>query len=186
MKNLKFYVVILLILVGVNNVNAQNDNVPKGTYLYFNYMMAKMGSLECDYSAGLTLGNTFYVHKTPIARMIRFGIDWTYFELNFSQFDVYDKIYKAEAGMQVGPSITVSPVRHLNLSAYTRFAPCYSAYYNNDSEDFEGKYASFFVAGTSVSYNVISMGIESRWGTTSYDFGDIELSGPRIFIGFRF
>ena len=186
MKTLKFYVMLLLVLTIAKGVDAQNENKPKGTYLNLNYMMAKMGTIDSEYSAGLTVGNTFYVHKNPIANMIRFGVDWSFLDLNFAQFGVDYKSYKAEAGMHIGPSVTVSPVKNLHLSAYARFAPCYSALYYDNDEEFSGAYASFFVAGTSVSYNVISLGIESRWGTTSYDLGDCEISGVRLYLGFRF
>ena len=202
MKKIKFLVIIFLILSIVRNVNAQ-DNEPRAKYLNLNYMKATMESggvkVKSDYSAGLTAGRTFYVHKNPLAGMIRIGIDWSYLDLNFSQFsneyideeyvDEY-KNYKIEAGMQVGPSVTISPVQNLHFNAYARFAPCYSGMVDSDFEKVSSAYASFFVTGASVSYSVISLGLENRWGTTTYKedgvSSDIKMSGPRFYLSFRF
>ena len=206
MQKIKFLVIIFLVLSVVKGVNAQVDNEPRAKYLNLSYMKATMENegykVKSDYSAGLTAGRTFYVHKKPLAGMIRIGIDWSYLDLNFSQFterddDIYDeewKTYKIEAGMHVGPSVTVSPVENLHLNAYVRFAPCYSGITDSDFDKISSAYASFFVTGASVSYNVISLGLENRWGTTKYkeDYDgesynyDIKMSGPRFYIGFRF
>ena len=210
MKKVKFLLIIFLVLSVIKGVNAQ-DNEPRAKYLNLNYMKATMKEegykVKSDYSMGLTAGRTFYVHKNPLAGMIRIGIDWSYLDLNFSQFsenyyhdDVDDyiseewKTYKIEAGMHVGPSVTVSPVKNLHLNAYFRFAPSYSGMTDSEFSDVSSAYASFYVAGTSVSYSVISLGLENRWGTTkykgnydgeSYDY-EIKMSGPRFYVGFRF
>lgn len=70
--------------------------------------------------------------------MIRFGLDATWFDLNYTNYkleyrweDNYDEeeepetsnFHQAEIGMQVGPSVTVNPVGKLNVNAYFRFAP---------------------------------------------------------------
>ncbi|MBB4035789.1 hypothetical protein GGR21_001684 [Dysgonomonas hofstadii] len=188
---------------------------PRGTYLNFNYVSSKLkntsdkSSLKNNYGAAITIGHTFYLHKEPLWNMVRFGIDWTIFDLNFSQyfdtyFDDYEddkvKIYQGEAGMHVGPSITVTPLNGLNISGYFRYAPSYAAIYDDYSENFSGTYGSFFVSGLSVSYKLISLGIENRWGSAKYKFDyeedeyeeptsykqKLKTSGARFYLGFRF
>lgn len=169
-------------------------------------------SLKSDYAFAITRGRTYYLHKKPIVGLIKFGIDWTHFDLNFATYtreyeDVQvngdpeiekDNAYELEAAMHVGPSITVSPVKGLNINGYFRYAPSFSGYY--DSDDFYYNYASFFVAGGAVSYKVISLGIESRWGNTEYKYEGkedeagnavdekvkIAVSGVRFYLSFRF
>lgn len=92
--------------------------------------------------------------------MIRFGLDATWFDLNYTNYkleyrweDNYDEeeepetsnFHQAEIGMQVGPSVTVNPVGKLNVNAYFRFAPSFSALYDDDT--LLGNYASYFVTG---------------------------------------
>ncbi len=168
--------------------------------------------LKSDYAFAISRGRTYYLHKKPIAGLLKFGIDWTHFDLNFATYtweysESYDNhepeiekenAYELEAAMHVGPSITISPVKGLNINGYFRYAPSFSGYY--DSEDFYYNYASFFVAGGAVSYKVISLGIESRWGDTKYKYegeedqagnvtdkkAKVTVSGVRFYLSFRF
>ena len=75
-----------------------------------------------------------------------------------------------------------------------------------DGDAFRGNYASFFVTGLSVSYGVIGLGIEKRWGKCRYkefgggedEYGDygyaeepydtpkLKTSGLRAYVNFRF
>lgn len=225
MKQL-FFLLILFILPFANS-NAQ-DYKPKGTYLNFNYTKSKLKfedgySLNNDWGAAITAGHTFFLHKKPIAGMVRFGLDWTFVDLNFSQysekyFDLYDdddeeyydddydksKIYQGEIGMQFGPSVTVTPIKHLSLSAYFRYAPSFVGFYSDEIDEFKGSFGSFFVTGLSASYRRISLGIEQRWGSFKlklddddddyyyeedddyYRAGKVKTVGPRFYIGFRF
>lgn len=146
----------------------------------------------------ITAGRTYYLHKKPLFGMIKFGIDWSYLDINFSNYEDkfnyfynedadynndydydygYDEeeegpvnMYQIEVGMQIGPSITINPINHLKISGYFRFAPSASILYLDDSVG--ANYASFFVLGGAISYKVISLGIEGRWGTTKYTFDE--------------
>lgn len=172
--------------------------------------------LESKWSFGFASGKTFYFPKRPIMGM-KLGIDWTFIDLNGScydpieentdlpsfppgydipsYYDELDKIYKAEVGMQFGPSITINPVSHLKVNAYFRVQPSYSAFY--DGNDFYGAYATYFNCGATVAFKMISVGVEQRWGTTKYkietdDINNkkitqkIKTKGPRFFVSFRF
>lgn len=218
---------------------------------YFNISYVKQSlsiqDANCTWNnsigVALTRGRTYYLHKKPILGMIKFGIDWSFFDVNFSlyedkfgflsgengnayggnyynpseeynvqeRYDDYndegagsaEKMYQAEIGMQIGPSVTINPIDHLKVNGYFRVTPSYSMLYYGD--EFNGSYGTFFSAGGAVSYKVISIGVEGRWGNTKYnnlvDLGgmlgddDSEDSMPkskwktgstRFYISFRF
>lgn len=175
-------------------------------------------SLKSNFGAAFTVGRTYFVHKEPIARMIRFGIDATWFDINYTNYKIeyryqeqqkYESetvsLHQAEIGIQAGPSITINPLSKLNIHGYFRYAPSYSALYGDQS--IQGGFASYFVGGGAVSYGVIGLGIEARFGGTSYKpFGlgqgeeeddrddpdassatlKSKFSGMRIYLTFRF
>ena len=77
-------------------------------------------------------------------------------------------IMQLEAGMGIGPSITINPVDQLKACVYFHVTPSYSLMVQNNNAYHH--YATFFNLGLTVSYKIISLGIESRWsGKTSYD-----------------
>lgn len=160
------------------------------------------GTWKNDFGVALAMGKTFYLHKKPILGMIKFGIDWSYFDLNFAKYtdnwgffngdaeyyggggnyyydygygytdDSYygiepEDIYQAEIGTAIGVSVTVNPYDHIKAAGYFRVVPSYSMLYA--AEDFSGSYGTFFLAGGSVAYKAISLGIEARWGKAKYD-----------------
>lgn len=148
-----------------------------------------------DYAFAMSMGRTYYLHRKPILNMIKFGIDWTYLDINYANYgkinnndlgdyenpsypdypyypdeeevDVNIGRHQFEYAMQVGPSITVNPIDHLKVNAYFRYAPTFSGIMIDD--EFSCNYASFFVTGAAISYKVISLGIESRWGKAKYN-----------------
>lgn len=157
-------------------------------------------SLKSDYGVSLTRGRTYFLHE-PLAGLVRFGIDWTMFDLNFAgyseeYYDRYEKetidMYQGEIGMHAGPSVTLSPVSDLRLNGYFRYAPSFACFY--DGDDFHYNYGSFFVSGFAVSYRAISVGLEGRWGKSKFEFGEddykekikMKTTGTRFFLSFRF
>lgn len=180
---------------------------------------------DSDIHAGFGVGKTFYLHKKPILGIIKFGLDWTYFQADYSKYsfdDVYTdfvigadgtyseqeitdtyNMHKLEFGMQFGPSITVRPVGYLKANAYFRYAPSASLFCLEES--FSASYGSHFVSGVALSYKVISLGVEARWGKSELedftyespedasDDEDSDLpkckfknSGVRVYLSFRF
>lgn len=136
------------------------------------------GELKSDFGAAIVWGKTYYLHKKPLAGMIKFGIDWSWMDLNYAQYklETYDydtdelyseKAHQLEYGMQIGPSVTINPVHHLKVSAYFRVTPSYSMMYLND--EFYHHYATFCNTGFAVAWKVLSVGCEWRWGKASYD-----------------
>lgn len=167
------------------------------------FTLSENPTLKSNYGAAFTTGQTFFVHKKPIAGMIRFGIDATWFDINYTNYKVdfrYEddeselmSFHQAEIGMQVGPSITINPIAELNIHAYFRYAPSASVFY--DGSLLAG-FSNVFVCGGAVSYGVIGLGVEARFGGGNYSAlmggeesgGKIKgsFSGMRTRITFRF
>ncbi len=173
-------------------------------------------SFKSKFGANLTSGRTFYLNQAPIANLLKFGIDWTYIDLNYVSFkeqileeyegEMYEEelnIHAAQAGMHIGPSVTIYPVDKLAAKAFFRYAPSYSAMYDDYNEEFSSGFGNYFVLGLSVNYGGLGLGIEQRWGSAKHssfstDLEDEEigqvsgekhkfhLKGPRIFIAFSF
>ena len=154
-------------------------------------------TLESNFAVSIARGNTYYLHKQPILGMIKFGLDWTFFDIAVAQYEedsweTFDdiNIYKGEIAMQFGPSITVNPVDFLKVNLYFRYDPTYSMMFNTDGNEFKGNYGSYFNTGLAASYKVISLGFEYRWGSTSYKIdGENQTwktSGAYLYLSFRF
>ena len=156
MKKISF--ILLALLCWSSMVSAQeNNNRLRKKYRNLSFVKQEFEpasyfgmdqTLKSNFGAAFTVGRTFYLHKKPIAGLIRFGLDATWFDLNYTNYkleyrweDNYDEeeepetsnFHQAEIGMQVGPSVTVNPVGKLNVNAYFRFAPSFSALYDDDT-----------------------------------------------------
>lgn len=190
------------------------------TYLNFNYSSAKLSQpstdkISNDFGIGITVGHTYYLHKEPVANIFRFGLDATWFDINYNKFS-YDRyrstgekrspgnIHEGEVGMHIGPSVTVTPVKRLNIKAYFRYAPSCAFLYdtkgNDDKPSFS--YSSMFVGGLCANYGVIGAGFEARFGsaklseyqTQSNDLSKKEeaekvstdISGIRVYLSINF
>ena len=183
------------------------------TYLNLNYSSAKIsqpntGKISNDFGAGITVGHNYFLHKEPVAKMLRFGIDAVWFDLNYNKFsynrsDYYggfsdEKLHQGEVGMQVGPSVTITPVKKLNIKTYFKYAPSCAILHDTGSGDVSCNYASMFVGGMSVNYGVIGVGIEARFGSSEqkeYTFikhtsndekVSTDVSGMRVYLSFCF
>lgn len=182
----------------------------RSNYFNIGYAESKLNQdgfdqLKCDWGASLTFGKTFYLHKKPILNFIRFGIDATWFDLNYANFkfdftDGKEHFHNAEAAMQVGPSVTFTPVKGLNICGYFRYAPTFSAIYSTANNNYNLGYATRFVGGASLSYKFFGIGIESRFGNNKIepfsaffaeDDLDVDkiktkLTGFRVYLTFRY
>ncbi|MGM9738059.1 MAG: hypothetical protein ACI3ZT_06570 [Candidatus Cryptobacteroides sp.] len=145
---------------------------------------------DSEYGANLTVGRTSYLHKKPIAGIMKFGLDYgmsmnvakynnaPYQDLMYSggyedgdesgeeeASDILEsfKNLQGDLGLFIGPSLTINPVSKLKISLYGRFLPSYSAAYF--SEDYSGCFAPFITYGGNISWGVISVGVEARAAT---------------------
>ena len=168
----------------------------------------ELSELNSEWGASISWGKTFYLHRKPIGRVLKFGLDWTWLDLNGACFeqdlysifdgDYHETLYQLDAGMQFGPSITVTPVDHLKISTYFRVTPTFATVYAVENELFLKNYATYLNAGLSVAWRLLSLGVEYRTGKTSYDdLGelselmpgvaiDLNTTSWRMYFGFRF
>lgn len=176
----------------------------RSKYFYIAYGMTSLDrgngqpKLNSDFAFSIGRGKTYYLHKKPLLGMIKFGLDWTFFDIAVAQYEEEDRlytrddsdIYKGEISMQFGPSITVNPIDFLKVNLYFRYDPTYSMMFNTNGNEFKGNYGSYFNTGLAASYKVISLGYEYRWGSTSYKIDDEnqtwKTSGNYFYISFRF
>ena len=74
---------------------ALDKKIWKNRAKYFNISYVKQSlSIEdanCTWNnnigAGITWGRTYYLHKKPILGMIKFGLDWSFLDINFSMYE---------------------------------------------------------------------------------------------------
>ena len=214
MNKQKFFIIICLLAVCMTRFSqSRRRRVPtRNHYINLNYVQTKIDQsprwpeIKSEWGAGFTVGQTFYLHKKPIGGFMKFGIDATWFDINYTNHNIpgskqekKDKeevLHEAEVSMGVGPSLTFTPVKELNIHGYFRYAPTCSALYAGD--DISVNYASMFVGGASLSFGVIGVGIESRWGDAKHypieleginDDGDrlkTKFNGMRAYVTFRF
>lgn len=202
------FILISILSVTLCFAQKQDDKLRK-KYVNFGYVnntisQDVISDLESNYGGSFTVGRTFFLHKKPIGGFLRFGIDATWLDLNYTNYDIKhiadwsiedDQCHQAEISMHVGPSITITPVRKFNINGYFRYAPSFSALYMNDT--IYGNYATFFVGGASISYGVFGLGIEKRFGDCEYKelwsdndeavgLSKISHDGWKAYITFRF
>ncbi len=163
-----------------------NQAIWKDRAKYFNIGYVKQtltdktfgGDITSDFGVSLSYGKTYYLHKKPIAGMIKFGLDWTWMDINYAKSTLWmldedsgslskSAMHQAEIGMQFGPSVTINPVHHLKVSGYFRVTPSYSGLYMD--ETFHHHYVTMLNAGCAMAWKVISLGVEWRWGSAKYN-----------------
>lgn len=201
-----------------------NTAIWKNRAKYFNvgYVIQNSKPVDPGYEyrsklgVSLVWGRTYYLHRKPLARMIKFGLDFSWMDLNYAKYsdmrsvgsdgaaggnkDLNLGAHQLEYGLQFGPSVTINPVDHLKISAYFRVVPSASLVLLEDN--INANYATFFATGGAISWRVISLGVEGRWGQARYsnfsmadDAGSMHIqsgkskrktSAVRIYVGFRF
>lgn len=172
------------------------DNIWKERARYFNisyvnqelqFKELKDTKLKSQFGIAISKGRTYYLHKKPILKMIKFGFDWTQLDINYVKYselsegiindntgdnnesekiDLELGTHQVDAGMHFGLSLTVNPVSHLKVNGYYRFAPSASIIIL-DSE-VSAEFVPFSVFGGAIAYKVISFGIEARTGSATY------------------
>lgn len=170
---------------------------------------------ESKFGVSLVNGRNIFLHKKPIAKMLKFAIDLGS-DINYAQYkdlegdydlpesepgyedeeDMDFGMHHIDIGLHVGPSISINPVDHLKLSVYFRFVPSYSMLILN-SELYQS-FTPLFTYGGEISYKVIGIGIEGRSGNAKYTDMLAQIEGAesmkikyhtsalRFYISFRF
>lgn len=114
-------------------------------------------------------------------------------------------MHKIDYSMHIGPRISVNPWNSIIVSAYCHVKPTASGIIENEKVSYG--FGCVTTAGLSVSYKLISVGVEGVWSKIKYtqkDFDEesigsendgnifstkkfkLKQSGPRFFIAFKF
>lgn len=209
---MKKTILLLAALFACMAVYSKGEEKParvRSSYFNLGFAESKLdqddfGQMTSDWGAFFAVGKTFYLHKEPILNLIKFGIDATWFDLTYAHYKpevLWRKgtFHHAEAAVHVGPSVTVTPLDGLSVNAYFRYAPTFSAIYSTTEDHYNLSYATRFVCGATVSYKVIGVGVETRFGMNNidplaafYTGADgvdkvkTKLRGFRVFVTFRY
>ncbi len=176
-------------------------------------------TFRSDYGAAAEFGSTYFFNgKRPVMNnTMRFGLDWSYADLQYASFrfgrgHAEREGHFANIGMQIGPSVTVTPVHPLHIRAYVHYAPSVAGFSPSDFEDMKFGYAGYVTGGVQCSYRFVTLGVEIRSGRgklwsvdedaleeildddgSHLDADDLvgpkthaKLSGLRLVLGFRF
>lgn len=126
-----------------------------------------------------TTGHSFLVHERPVLRIVHFGFDATWFDIEYGRWqhrvDGNKKwMHKLDAGIGLGPAIHLSPFGRFGIHAYVHYQPTMSLVTHNFAGDEDGKFeivtgfASYFSTGLAVSWDAFSVGGEYRHGGGTY------------------
>lgn len=184
------------------NRTVWNDRAKYFNIAYLNQSLTQKevnGTWRSDFGVALTSGRTYYLHKKPLLGMIKFGIDWSYFDINFAKYedkfgffngtnggdgsssggnyyspDDYDGDgIETEDMYQAEVGISIGPSVTINpvdeLKAALYFRVTPSFSMLYAADEFSTSYGTFFSFGGSVAWKAISLGIEGRWGNVKYD-----------------
>ena len=67
-----------------------NDRAKYFNIAYVNQSLTQKdinGTWRSNLGGALTSGRTYDLHKKPLLGMIKFGIDWSYFDINFAKYE---------------------------------------------------------------------------------------------------
>jgi hypothetical protein len=145
--------------------------------------------LLSDWGLSFSTGQSFILNREPIAGMLRFGIDATWFDFNIARLslnpmfdpgipmDSYGgggysgqealRTYQTEFSMGIGLSAHLNPIGNFGLHTYVRYNPTVTLF-TDFRDSIEGGYTSGIIFGGAVSWDTISLGVEGRWGFGSY------------------
>lgn len=163
-----------------SKIQSGEDYKQRDNYVHVGFMVSDMAqkdvqTLKNYAGATASIGRTFSPYAFYLSDVCRFGIDATWFDFGYTSYKVEyhypativkDNYGQYDFGVQVGPSFIIEPSRTFRIHAYCRYAPTYSLFSMND--DSYGSFGHFLVAGVNLSYNIIGVGVEGRWGACNY------------------
>lgn len=138
---------------------------------------------DSEMGFSLSRGRVIYVHKKPVAGMLKFGIDLG-LDVSYSKYKekdrgAYDRslyvddeedeslgLHSIDVGLAVGPSVTINPVSKLKVKAFFHVVPSYSMLIVED--DAHHSYKTAFTYGGEVTWSRVGIGIEGYTGTAKY------------------
>lgn len=200
----RLFVLLLSVFCIVSHAEAQEGSFYRK---YRNIGWTSMGVdsngelQHSDIGVSYTSGRTYFLHGKPIAGILKIGIDATWSDITYSRYQgvrfnegmpYAAKWHQIEYSLHVGPSVALNPVGKLNINAYFRYAPTFSMRYSKGEDvALMGNYATMFVTGGMVSWGIIGIGAEYRFGKCGYsnfigsEASPAEMSGFRAFVSLR-
>lgn len=152
--------------------------------------------MEGNYGFSMSLGNRYWLHKQPIAGILKFGLDAIWFDANYVNLKtessdgnyyydddegMFDEIntgsHQIEIGLGVGPSVTVAPfannsnqLKDLRASLFFHVVPSFSGVLMNNDGDLKLNYGivPFLKFGGCINWKALSFFAEGRWGSANY------------------
>ncbi len=142
---------------------------------------------KAEWAASFEAGTTYFVHRIPLAEMLRIGIDFSYLDAQYAQYNSTVGVMGpnnqlilteetgrfASLGMQVGPSFTVSPARRIHLKAYLHYSPTLTLLSADDFKSALGGYMGYITGGANVSWRMLTIGWEARTGRAKLGAQDL-------------
>lgn len=136
-------------------------------------------SMEGSLGVALVSGRSFYLHRKPIAGLLKFSLDFGS-DINYVKYRPLDGDYnispdsgigisgrhQADIGLFFGPAVTANPVSDLKIGVYFRVVPSYSLIMT-ESDVLHG-FVPYFTYGGEVSWRWIGAGVEGRSGVGTY------------------
>ena len=103
--------------------SAQEPEAWRPKYVNLSFVSQKLDfgegeKLKSRFGAAFTTGRSYYLHKKPVAGMIRFGIDATWIDLsyaNYSREETYDDGYGTEIEKLTAHQAEISSIFVLRL-----------------------------------------------------------------------
>lgn len=142
-----------------------------------------------------SFGQTFLINTPPSDWNI--GLDVAYISLNYMNYKLRfheggriesSQWHQAEAGIQIGIALLLSPFDNFNTKLYARYAPTYSAI--NADRKWYSSYGDYIVAGIMANIWRIGVGGDFRYGTCKYkDFsntGEFTNIGVSLYACYNF
>lgn len=191
-------VTILSVTVGFAQERRDNWRRPYANIGFSNITMSStdIPDLISNYGVSFSVGRTFYLHKKPLMRVARLGIDVTWFDVNYTNYQIMNMTYstttttmyeQVELGAQIGPSLTIRPFGRFHIHGYVKYAPTISSLYANGN--IYGCYAPFIIRGAAISTGKIGVGLECRSFECMYEELGVknnpEAIDPTKFEGWR-
>ena len=163
-----------------SKIQSGEDYKQRNNYVHVGFMVSDMTqkdvqTLKNYVGATVSVGRTFSPYAFYLNDVCCFGIDATWLDFEYTSYKVEyhypasivkDNYGQFDFGVQVGPSFIIEPSRTFRIHAYCRYAPTYSLFCMND--DNYGSFGHFVVAGLNLSYRVVGVGVEGRWGVCNY------------------
>lgn len=142
---------------------------------YAKFSQKGFPALKSDFGFAFSVYHSYWLWK-PRSHRFQLGIDvaWTdinyyNYKINLRTFDGYTTRYtmhSGDIGLQVGCGVNFNITRDIRLHARACYNPAFAGLYNNDS--FQGAFANYGVAGVSLSWKHIGLGIDARFGGAKY------------------